>query len=160
MNTDTHKYKVTRLALVSLRWEGVKEVRPRTSVHLYRYLHPTHYRSNMTFTLSIIIKDLSWRKNIIILWECLSYICLFFVLFCNRVFIVVVSALVLDIGRNVLCFWLDANVEWVDLCFWLVVLGLLLSREEHHEENPTQHLLKRDRSRGSSTSTDHTMTKR
>lgn len=38
--------------LVSFHWEGIKERRQRRRfLHLNKYLHPTHYINNMTFTI-------------------------------------------------------------------------------------------------------------
>jgi len=82
-----YKYRYTQLqshkphsGLCSLGGNQGTETEWAT-LHLNRYLHPTYHSSNMTFTINIIIKDLSWRKNNCVR-ECLSYIYLYiFVLF-------------------------------------------------------------------------------
>lgn len=97
LNTDTHKYKVTSpgSGLISLGGNQRNETK-RTVPQLNKYLHPTHYINNMTFTIynnkRFVLKEEHFSVGMLV----------FFVVFCNRGIIVIVSAFVLFIVRNVI----------------------------------------------------------
>lgn len=67
INTDkyTQVQRVTILTLVSFRWEGVKEMRPRGRPYTSIDTYIQHITLTWHLQYNIIIKDLSWRKNII-----------------------------------------------------------------------------------------------
>lgn len=125
LNTDTHSTKSQAPALVSFHWEGIKEMRLRGQIlHFNKYLHPTHYINNMTFTIynkRFVLKEEHFQ------WECLSFLLYFF---CNGGIIVIVSAFVRFIVRNIIVllvgWWLGPRL----LCFRLVVLALLGKEEQ------------------------------
>lgn len=91
-------------------------------LHLNKYLHPTHYVNNMTFTIYN-------NKRFVFKEEHFSVGMLFCCFFCNRGIIVIVSAFVLFIIRNIIVLLVGWWLGLMLLRFGLVVLALL-GREE------------------------------
>lgn len=96
-------------------------------LHLNKYLHPTHYINNMTFTIYN-------NKRFVLKEEHFSLGMLFLVFFCNGGIIVIVSAFVLFIIRNIIVLLVGWWRGLMLLRLWLVVLALL-GREEEGEED-------------------------
>lgn len=101
----------------SRKWD--REDKSYISINTY-----TQHITLITWHLQyIIIKDLSWRKNIF-QWEC------FFVVFCNGGIIVIVSAFVLFIIRNIIVLLVGWWLGLMLLRFWLIVLALLWKKKK------------------------------
>lgn len=92
-------------------------------LHLNKYLHPTHYINNMTFTIynnkRFVSKEEHFSVGMLV----------FFVVFCNGGIIVIVSAFVLFIIRNIIVLLVGWWLGLLLLRFWLVVLALLGKEE-------------------------------
>lgn len=92
-------------------------------LHLNKYLHPTHYINNMTFTIynnkRFVLKEEHFSVGMLVF--------LFFV-FLQQGIIVMVSAFVLFIVRNIIVLLVGWWLGLVLLRFWLIVLALLEKR--------------------------------
>lgn len=122
------KYRYTQVQshkprLVSFHWEGIKEMRRRGQIlRLNKYLHPTHYINNMTFTI--------YNHKRFVFKEGRTFFsgnAFFF--FCNGSIIVIVSAFVLFIIRNIIVLLVGWWLVLMLLRLWLVVLALLGTEE-------------------------------
>lgn len=108
----------------SRKWDRVGK--SYTSINTY-----TQHITLITWHLQYrIIKDLSWRKEELFSVGMLfsGLFSVFFFFFCNGSIIVLASAFVLFIIRNVIVLLVGRWLGLVRLCLWLVVLALL--REE------------------------------
>lgn len=90
-------------------------------LHLNKYLHPTHYINNMTFTI--------YNNKRFVLKEEHFSVGMLFVVFCNRGIIVIVSAFVLFIIRNIIVLLVGWWLGLMLLRFWLIVLALLWKKK-------------------------------
>lgn len=96
-------------------------------LHLDKYLHPTHYINNMTFTIynhkRFVLKE--GRT----LFSGNAFFLIFFLFFCNGSIILLVSAFVLFIVRNIIVLLVGWWLGLMLLRLWLVVLALLGTEE-------------------------------
>lgn len=99
-------------------------MRPKGQIlHLNKYLHPTHYINNMTFTIynnkRFVLKEEHFSVGMLV------FFVVFFFIFCNRNIIVIVSAFVLFIIRNIIVLLVRRWLGMMILRVWVVVLALL-----------------------------------